>query len=286
MKFKLLFIMFIIILLGVSACLIPTTQAVEPGWSITINPNFIFIGNDVNFKIRGIPDFYFMLRISFNDTILRDSILDTNSLGVCYFNYTVPFEATPGTYSVSLHTLDGLNITKVNFEVIYDEVLLLRYRLNNALTDIENLKDQSRINYNIAKISYDNAKTNREIAYLSVIITVTTVLYMVLTRKKYWKTIAINNSNRKGFFQSTINFIDPPMKGLLVPFYNQYRAGLAKEFSLKRDIYNEELKLEPLLLYPDEDNPEKYTILQAKFVNKPNIKDEPLDEENEEGDEQ
>jgi len=123
------FLAFLLVLMLVP--FIPSGEAVENGWGVTVAPNFAFNGDTVEIKVTGIPTQYAFVRVQLNNMTVSDGLIVLNEMGTGSMNYTLPMLAETGTYVIVVVN-NGVNVTSTTLSVVFDDVTYLRFLLSQV----------------------------------------------------------------------------------------------------------------------------------------------------------
>jgi hypothetical protein len=246
---------------------IPSVKADQSGWEITADPAFAFIGENITFSVTGLANVYFLFFIEdSNQTRLKDAFVGTNDQGVGTINFTVPMTWQSGIYIATVQ-IEQLNLTQCQFEVVYDELLYQKFLINKLIIQVNLLHNQTLANGRVANTAISNQEMNNWTSFIFGIVSTVSGLYVVAKFKRYWQWRMINMDRLHGpSWEKVMYIIDPPPRGDLRPYSTQMTSSVQSEF---RKRLNEERGMaisEPMILYPNPEDPAGFSVDIARFV--------------------
>jgi len=110
------------------------TQAIE--WSVETLPEFVFIGDEVDVAISGLPATVCIFEMYYEGTPFLGKMVTTDKVGVARFNISIPIDADPGLYDMIVVT-NGENVTSGQLEVLFDEMIYQQYLIDKLRRDLD-----------------------------------------------------------------------------------------------------------------------------------------------------
>jgi len=234
--------------------LMPNSEAGNPvDWEIEIDPSFVFITENITIVTYGEPEVYFVIQIYdiYNQSV-NDAFIPVDEEGISKYVFKVPLEAPGGMYHAEA-TFEGEVMANESFEVVFDEVLYTKVRLDmleNDLEDIEKLMTQ----YRNTLIKELNEK--EQIKNMAVIAVILAIICMALVFWKFrqlltWTISFYEESGKKNKWKMLLS---PRTRGYMGTLLTHVDGQLEAYQEKRRKELGENTKqFHPFLTFPDKD---------------------------------
>jgi hypothetical protein len=142
MRYWYVTLVLIILVLGM-----PFAQAAEGSemWSARVSPDFAFNGDNITIDVSGIRYEYAQIIIELGGVYVTDFMLRLDPNGIGNATWEIPITTPSGDYTARVVS-NGVNVTTVKFQVIFDKVTYLAWQVEKLQVRVEQ-QNKMLINY-------------------------------------------------------------------------------------------------------------------------------------------
>jgi hypothetical protein len=262
----------LLVMIFVSIIAMPSTQADNPAdWEIEVVPSFAFISENVTVITYGTPGVYFVIRVYdiYNQSV-SDAFIPVNEQGISEYDFEIPLEAPAGIYHAEA-TFEGEVVANESFEVIFDEILYNKVRLDlleEELKETETLMTQYR--NTLIKV-LNERESLRNVAMIAVTISVICMAFIIWKFRPFfsWMGSFYREERKRNFWKLVLS---PEPRGYMGILMN-YVPGELESYQKKRreDIRKKEgMGIEPFQPFITFRNKEGEVIRKEVQIINPN----------------
>jgi hypothetical protein len=272
--FAIIFLLTVMVLPSASAA------SSDIAWSISPSQEYaIANGEDIGFKVNGMPGAYALVNIvdpAKHNATVENGMVFLNDQGIGRWNWSVPITQASGKFVV-LVSMDGVNMTSTQIEIVYDRVSYLQYLVDQQTGKVERLT-QMVVNYGQEVKEVKDLQFTMAIACVIVAVLFTTIALTLWWRREEFILYLHNrrkdkSSLRDRMLKIYVMFRRPGPQGSLEDFL----PGLADNGKKYEKMVMKELgnvKPEPVVIIPDEAAPGGFIQYPLRMIDEEERKED------------